>query len=178
MPIVYECKCGLTTPVPEAQGNRRHRCKGCGTIALVAAPEVLNPDPVVATVVAGPPDSTPAPPPPKPRKPPPPTPEEEREDYPRTGGVIDWRKVYDGDEDDYHRDPIPPDPQTRYLNPADPSLPWRVARGITGGLMLLGGASVLVLDLLLGGPSCLSAVAGVLTLAGGGLAFGAFRRRY
>lgn len=175
MPIVYECKCGLTTPIPEAQGNKRHRCKGCGTIALVSTPEVLNPDPVLATVVAGPPDSTPAPPRAHRREP---TREEERADYPRTGGVIDWRKVHEGDEDDYHRDPIPPDPMTRHLNPPDPSLPWRMAQGFAGGLMTVGGVSGVTLDVVFGGPSCLSAVAGVFTLIGGGLAFGAFRRGY
>ena len=132
MPIAHECKCGLVTPVPESQGGKRIRCKGCGTISLVICPEVLAPDPV--PVPAGKSDSAPPPPPRRPfkyrrqlsR-------EEERADYPRTGGVIDWRKVHDGDEHDYHHDPVPPDPQTRHIVPD--ATPARRALWITAGVL-------------------------------------------
>ena len=43
--------------------------------------------------------------------------------------MIDWRQVHDGDDGDYHHDPVPPDPQTRYLNPQ---------RTLPGGVIALG----------------------------------------
>lgn len=147
MSIAHECKCGLISPVPESQGGKRLRCKGCGTISMVVKPEVLEPDPVpvpVAAVQMGE-DTAPPPPPQKPfkyrrqvsR-------EEERESYPRTGGVIDWRQVYDGDENDYHHDPVPPDPQMRHLNPPDTN-PGGRALSIALGVMMLLGSLIWVL---------------------------------
>lgn len=140
MSIAHECKCGLVTPVPEAQGGKRVRCKGCGTIAVVVLPEVLDPEPVPVPVAAGvPEDTAPAPPPPRAhryrRKR---TCEEERADYPRVGGVIDWRQVHDGDEHDYHHDPVPPDPMTRYLNPPEANVGGRLVGIALGGLMVFG----------------------------------------
>ena len=136
MPIAHECKCGLVTPVPESHGGKRIRCQGCGTISLVVSPEVLDPDPV--PVAAGEHDTAPPPPPRKPHKYRRPlSRDEERADYPRTGGVIDWRKVHDGDEHDYHHDPVPPDPHTRFLNP-EVNVGRRLVAMASGGLMLLG----------------------------------------
>lgn len=147
MSIAHECKCGLVTPVPEAQGGKRIRCKGCGTIAVVVIPEVLDPDPVPVAAGEKREHSAPAPPPPKAhryrRKL---TREEERADYPRVGGVIDWRRVHDGDDQDYHHDPVPPDPQTRYLNSPDGNVGGRVLGVALGGLMILGSLVWLVLS--------------------------------
>jgi hypothetical protein len=137
--IAHECKCGLVSPVPESQGGKRIRCKGCGTISVVLIPEVLEPDPVPVAAGATKADSAPPPPPPKAhryrRKL---TREEERADYPRTGGVIDWRKVHEGDDGDYHHDPVPPDPQTRYLNQPEGNAGGRVVSVALGGLMVIG----------------------------------------
>jgi hypothetical protein len=125
--------------VPESQGGKRIRCRGCGTIALVVVPEVLDPDPVPVPAGARKEDSAPPPPPPRAhryrRQL---TREEVRADYPRTGGVIDWRKVHEGDDNDYHHDPVPPDPQTRYLNPPEAGGAGRVASMCVGGLMVFG----------------------------------------
>jgi len=144
--IAHECKCGLTTPVPESQGGKRIRCKGCGTIATVVVPETLDPDPVPVAAGAKKEDSAPPPPPRKPfkyrRKL---SREEERADYPRTGGVIDWRKVHEGDAHDYHQDPVPPDPQTRYLNRGEGLVGGRIFAVIVGGMMIFGSLIWVVL---------------------------------
>jgi hypothetical protein len=180
VPIAHECKCGLVTPVPDSQGGKRIRCKGCGTISLVISPELLEPDPV--PVVAGKHDSAPPPPPRKPhkyrRKL---SREEERADYPRTGGVIDWRKVHDGDEHDYHHDPVPPDPQTRYVNPPEGNVVGRMLAIAGGGVMILGSLIWLVLAFVLFGrmPFVGLAVAvGLFVLGCGTLVRGFFGRRY
>ena len=172
MPIAHECKCGLVTPVPETQGGKRLRCMGCGTIAVVVVPEALAPDPVPVAAGAAPPaDTAPAPPPPRAhryrRKL---TPQEERADYPRTGGVIDWRRVHEGDEYDYHRDPHPPDPQTRYLQP-EMNVTGRLVGVAVGGLMILAAAAWLGFGLAVFGRVPYIAVAASVGLFVGGCGF-------
>lgn len=136
MPIAHECKCGLVTPLPESQGGKRVRCKGCGTIAVVVIPEPLEPDPTpVPAGAAGPEDTAPPPPPRAYRYKRQLTDEQRRADYPRTGGVIDWRKVCEDDDDEFRRRPPPPDPQTRYLNPQV---------GVTGRLISMAVGAVLI----------------------------------